>query len=385
MKITVVCDVLGEANNGTSLAAYNLIKYLKKCGHDVTVISPDGPSGEGFIRVKTLNLGPFLNRVLDRNGVKLAKPSSAILEPYIKDADLVHLLLPFPLSWRALCLARRYSKPVTASFHCQAENFTAHIGMMNMHFVNDLTYKTFYRFIYRRCDAVHYPTEFIRRVFESATAPTNAYVISNGVNDMFTMPHGGKTAENEKFTIVCCGRYSKEKAQFQLISAAAKSKYKDRLHIIFAGDGPDRRKLESLAAKLGVECEFGFFKREDLVRVFQGADLYVHTAVVEIEAIACLEAICCGLVPVICNSERSATRYFAVGDNSLFEEYNADDLAEKIDYWYSHPAEKEKRRAAYAPLRASLSQDMCMARMEDMMRETSESYEEEHCLQRSAE
>ena len=51
MKITVVCDVLGEANNGTSLAAYNLIKYLKKCGHDVSVISPDGPSGEGFVRV----------------------------------------------------------------------------------------------------------------------------------------------------------------------------------------------------------------------------------------------------------------------------------------------------------------------------------------------
>ena len=74
-----------------------------------------------------------------------------------------------------------------------------------------------------------------------------------------------------------------------------------------------------------------------------------------------------------------------MGDNSLFEEYNADDLAEKIDYWYSHPAEKDKRRAAYAPLRASLSQDMCMTKMEDMMRETAESYEEEHCLQRSAE
>ena len=28
MKITIVCDVLGEANNGTSLAAYNLINTL---------------------------------------------------------------------------------------------------------------------------------------------------------------------------------------------------------------------------------------------------------------------------------------------------------------------------------------------------------------------
>ena len=30
MVITVVCDVLGETTNGTSLAAYNLINSLKQ-------------------------------------------------------------------------------------------------------------------------------------------------------------------------------------------------------------------------------------------------------------------------------------------------------------------------------------------------------------------
>ena len=28
MRITVICDVLGESNNGTVLAAKNLISYL---------------------------------------------------------------------------------------------------------------------------------------------------------------------------------------------------------------------------------------------------------------------------------------------------------------------------------------------------------------------
>ena len=32
MKVTIICDVLGEANNGTSLAAYNLIITLVKKG-----------------------------------------------------------------------------------------------------------------------------------------------------------------------------------------------------------------------------------------------------------------------------------------------------------------------------------------------------------------
>ena len=33
MKITIVCDVLGEENNGTSVAAMNLIRYLTEKGH----------------------------------------------------------------------------------------------------------------------------------------------------------------------------------------------------------------------------------------------------------------------------------------------------------------------------------------------------------------
>ena len=41
MKVTIICDVLGEANNGTSLAAYNLIITLVKKGHEVKVVCPD--------------------------------------------------------------------------------------------------------------------------------------------------------------------------------------------------------------------------------------------------------------------------------------------------------------------------------------------------------
>lgn len=41
MKITIVCDVLGEENNGTTIAAMNLIRSLKAKGHNVTVVCPD--------------------------------------------------------------------------------------------------------------------------------------------------------------------------------------------------------------------------------------------------------------------------------------------------------------------------------------------------------
>ena len=41
MKITIICDVLGRENNGTTIAAMNLIRSLKSKGHDVTVVCPD--------------------------------------------------------------------------------------------------------------------------------------------------------------------------------------------------------------------------------------------------------------------------------------------------------------------------------------------------------
>ena len=41
LKIAVICDVLGEANNGTTIAALNLIRTLREKGHEVRVVCTD--------------------------------------------------------------------------------------------------------------------------------------------------------------------------------------------------------------------------------------------------------------------------------------------------------------------------------------------------------
>ena len=124
MKVTVICDVLGEANNGTTLAAKNLITYLVEQGHTVRIVSPDSTTEgeEGYYVVPPLHLGFVLDKVLEMNGVQLAKADKSILREAIKDSDVVHLLVPFPLSWTAIGIAVEYGIPLTAGFHCQAEN-----------------------------------------------------------------------------------------------------------------------------------------------------------------------------------------------------------------------------------------------------------------------
>ena len=78
------------------------------------------------------------------------------------------------------------------------------------------------------------------------------------------------------------------------------------------------------------------------------SDLYVHTADVEIEAIACIEAFACGLVPVIADSPLSATPQFALDERSLFPVGDAGALARKIDWWIDHPDERARMGRAYA-------------------------------------
>ncbi len=374
MKVTVICDVLGEANNGTTLAAKNLITYLVEQGHTVRIVSPDRTTEgeEGYYVVPPLHLGFVLDKVLEMNGVQLAKADKSILTEAIKDSDVVHLLVPFPLSWTAVGIAMEYGVPLTASFHCQAENVTAHLGLMHVKMANKLVYKFYNEKVYKYCTFIHYPTEFIRNDFESTIGQTTpGRVISNGVNDLFFRLAKEPRPEREpdhKFTIICVGRYSTEKAQQTLLRAVGLSRFKTGIRVILAGLGPKEHKLKKMAEKRNLDCHFGFYEdREELAREIRAADLYVHTAVAELEAISCLEAIVLGSAALICNSERSATRFFAADERCLYERANPADLRDKIDYFYTHPEEVEKYRRIYAENASFYSQRDCMREMERLL------------------
>ena len=370
MRIAIICDVLGEENNGTTIAAMNLIRSLKEKGHEVRIVCPD-PARAGerdCFLVPTYNLGP-LNNYVAKNGVSLAKPVHSVLEEAIEGVDVVHILVTFNLGRAAVKLARERGIPVTASFHCQAENLTSHLFLMNARRANNLTYDVFYRNVYQYCACIHYPTQFICDVFEKRVGPTPHYIISNGVSAAFTPGKATRPAEwGERFVILFTGRYSKEKSHRVLIDAVAQSRYKERIQLVFAGDGPLREAIRERAERSGIlPPVMKFYGREELINVIRSADLYVHPAEIEIEAIACLEAIACGKVPVISNSPRSATRYFALGENNLFHCNDPADLKKKIEYWMEHPAERETCSREYAGFAKRFDYTRCMDQMEEML------------------
>lgn len=380
MKVLVVCDVLGQENNGTTIAAMNLIRYLRSQGDEVRILcaDQDKKGTENYYVVPNLYLGLVINHILKKNNVTLSRPSKKIILKALEGVDIVHVMIPFPLGNKTAKLARKKGIPVTAGFHCQAENFSAHISMMNCNMVNRLVYKHYYKKLYSKVNSIHYPTKFIRDLFEGTVKHhTNGYVISNGVNSIYKKQEiiERKPEYQGKYNILFIGRISKEKSHPILIKAISLSKHKDDIQLIFAGQGPRENEVMNFAKKCKINKPIiKFFCRSDLVETINSCDLYVHPAEIEIEAISCLEAISCGLVPIINNSPRSATKAFALDEKNLFNFNDPKDLANKIDYWIEHPEEKALRSKEYLGFADNFDHQRCMEEMRKMLEEAIKNY-----------
>lgn len=373
MKITVVCDVLGEENNGTTIATMNLIRFLQAQGHETRILCSDqNKKGmENFFVVPTLSLGKMLDKYVKKVGVSLSKPQEDIVRAALDGVDHVHAMLPFPLSMMAVKIAREYKIPITAGFHMQAENFTSYLKMNRLRFLNKAVYKFIYKRFYQYVDGIHYPTEFIKNTFEkNVQKTTNGYVISNGVNGYVQKRESIRPKQFEdKIIVLTTGRYAREKSQDTLIKAVALSKYRDKIQLILAGQGTKEKYYKKLAKRLPVPPVFKLFSRKEIIDVLNYADIYVHPAEFELEGISCLEAIACGKLTIVSDSKLSATKEFAVDEKCIFKKRNARSLAALLDYWIEHPEERKIYEEKYLNRAIVYEQNLCMKYMEKMFLE----------------
>lgn len=371
MIVTVVCDILGEENNGTAVVTMNLIRYLQSEGHTVRILCADqSKTGqENYYVVPNKSFGKALDSLVNRVGVSIAKPDTEVILKALTGADHVHIMLPLGLGLAAAEAAHELNFPLTAGFHAQAENITSYVKLNKIRPVNTLVYKYMYKHLYRYCDAVYYPTQFIRDVFESRTKKTtNGYVISNGVHSYVQKRNVKKPAElQDKIVILSTGRYSSEKSQDTLIKAIKYSAHKDEIQLILAGQGLKDKKYKRLAKSLPIQPIFKLYSRNEIIDVLNYCDLYVHPAVDELEGIACLESIACGKMTIVSDSKNSATKEFAVDAKCIFKHKNPKDLARVIDYWIDHPEERAEYERKYLASSAVYRQEDCMKQMGAMI------------------
>ncbi len=344
MNIVIVIDLIDNLTNGSVMTARRFADGLRSRGHEVKIVAVGATEEDGV--AVDVRYVPVLSEVSAKNQIKYGKFDRELVTKAFEGADIVHFIFPFKLEKKCKKLADELGIPSTAAFHVQPEDISYNIHLAKFKPLNNYIYGNFYKKFYRYFNRIHCPSRFIANQLDLHGYKQELYVISNGFDSAFTPPK--ERPKNEKFEIIMVGRLAPEKKQKILISAVAASAHKDKIHLTLLGNGPCKKKLQKQAEKLKVDVEFGFFPKEKLIERLQSSDLYVHASTVEIEAIACLEAIACGLVPVISDSDLSATPQFALDGRSLFKNDDWHDLASKIDYWYENSSERENMGAIYA-------------------------------------
>ena len=369
MKILIVIDQYDGANNGTTISARRFVKYLRKNGNTVKVLSTGQKEIDKYV-LKEVKLIPIAKQIIKSQGMTFAKVDKEILEKAIKEADIVHFYMPFKLSIEGMKIAKKLNKPMTAAFHVQPENITSTLKLGDNETINNKIYELFRDKFYNNFTHIHCPSNFIANQLKEHGYKGKLHVISNGIEKDFKYNKTEKPEEyKEKIIITMVGRLSEEKRQDLLIEAVKKSKYSEKIQLIFAGKGPKKRTYVKLGKELKNEPIFEFYKKDDLKNILSFTDIYVHTADAEIEAISCIEAFATGLVPIIANSNKSATTQFALDERSLFKAGNSEDLAKKIDYWLENEQERKNMEKIYAKQAEKYRIENSIEKIEEMLKE----------------
>ena len=390
MKILFVIDSFYTTNNGTSISAQRFAGELRKRGHEVRVLCWDTPREgqrddvrgmkennltDGDFTTKKFHI-PVFQPLCDKHDFSFAYNDTEVVHAACEWADIVHVFVPFGIEMEAISYCHKIGKPVTAAFHIQPENMTSSVSMGKVEWFNELFYKSFRRNIYNRVRHVHVPSLFMGRMIAERGYTAKIHVISNGIQDAFMEAGELKKVQRddvrctkEVFKIMMIGRLSQEKRQDVIINALKYSKYGDRIQLVFAGRGPEYDKYVELGKELKHQPRFIYVGRDELIEELLTTDLYVHASDMESEAISCIEAFATGLVPVIANSEMSATPQFALDGRSLFTPGSPKDLARAIDYWLDHPEERAFMEKQYRLAGRQYSLETSVSKFEEMLNE----------------
>lgn len=369
MKIVLVIDQFDDANNGTTISAQRFARALIQHGNQVRVIACGKPADYKYA-VRQMKFLPVVEHLITSQGMRLAIPNRHVFEKAAAWADVVHFMMPSPLGIMGLRHVEKLGIPHTAAFHCQPENITFSVHLGNSRRVNDFVYNRFRDTFFNRFTHIHCPSNMIADQLRQHGYTAQLHVISNGISPAYFYHKREKEAFlQEKFAILMVGRYSGEKRQDVLIDACAKSRHAAHIQLILAGKGPMEKKLRrQCEAQLANPAILEFYSPQRLIEIISQCDLYVHTSDAEIEAMSCMEAFACGLVPVIAQSPRSATPQFALDERSLFPAGDSRLLDKRIDYWYEHPQERQEMEKRYAESAKDYSLEASICQTEEMFR-----------------
>ena len=224
MKILFVINNFFIPGNGISASARRTLQTLRDAGEDVRLLSGCKPTDEPQpeFPLKEFHF-PFFQPLIESEGFCYADGDPKVIEEAVRWADVVHLHENFVLQWKAIRIALRLGKPLTATFHMFPENILNSLGMGKWKWANRTLLKLWRNHIYNACTMVQCPTDIVLDRLRRYHFKSGLVVISNGIIPdqciRLAEPPQDYLDPQRPLDIVCIGRFAKEKDQPTLIEA----------------------------------------------------------------------------------------------------------------------------------------------------------------------
>jgi glycosyltransferase involved in cell wall biosynthesis len=345
-------DTFAPDVNGAASFSVRLASGLASRGHDVHIIAQSHDGRQGAFREEHLGevltvhrlksfRWPFhdwLRAVYPWRIHHHAKHIIAAVRPDVSHMQS-HMLIGRGLTTESAKVGIR----VVATNHFMPENLIEHSPFPRFTYplITALAWKDVAR-LYRKASALTTPTKRAAEYLESKTGLRNVHAISCGIRMTDYRPDFEPKPDAR---IVFCGRVTGEKMLPDLIEAVARLPKELNAQLDIVGDGDQRRALEQLAVRFGIEDRVHFPGRvsdEELRNILTRATVFAMPSTAELQSIATMEAMASGL-PVVAADAMALPHLVRNGENGyLFPPRDVQALAARLETVLRMPMEERQ-------------------------------------------
>lgn len=349
MNIAFFSDTFLPQINGVVTYLIETGRELKKLGHNVLFVVPKSGDlilPEGF-SPKELYLEPSVSADQIYPQLRVASVYSYGLDRCLSKfkPDVIHAHAPFAIGFGAILAARRFGKPLVATYHTfiSSEEIFKLAGVTKgrgTRVLKRLTWE-YSKLFYNPCDLVLAPTAGIAEILRKNGIKAPTEVLHEGIrlSEFRLLTETERSALRSRYklgqgqAILFVGRLSKEKGLPLLLQVMALVVERlPKAKLLLVGDGPQKEELKRLAKRLGIEENVfftGFMAREKILSegLYSACDLFLTVSKFETFGLTVLEAMGSGL-PIVTVESQGASEL--VEGNGFVCSDDKIDIAENV-------------------------------------------------------
>ena len=345
MKILITSDWYVPAVNGVVTSVKNLRRELEAMGHEVRILTlsqnrhsweEDGVTYLGSVAAGLIYPGARLRTALAGKWVR---------ELVAWGPEVIHSQCEFSTFFLARRIAGELSIPLVHTYHTVYEDYT-HYFSPSVHFGRKAA-AMFTRWAASHTDCLIAPTGKVRLLLQGYGVEKPVFVVPSGI-DLSRFRREADPLRSavlkaslhipaDRFVLACVGRLAEEKNVEELLRFRAG--LGPAYTLLLVGDGPDRKRLEGIAAGLGLEAPdvvfTGMVPAEQVADWYQLGDLFVSASTSETQGLTYAEALAAG-VPVLCRADPCLSGVVRDGENG-WQYRDEADFRRKLDLFQAQP------------------------------------------------